>query len=87
MTTDPQPNDLRVWYIPQVPMNAFTVNVPDLKTGVLVLETLEKFSEFEYQNRVKPDYSDVGGINRWENHGDGWDWYDVDEDEESPDGN
>lgn len=74
--------DLRVWYIPQVPMKAFFVPVPDLLTGALVLEALQQFSLFEYENRVKPDYSDAGGIVRWETDGEGgFDWYEVDEDE------
>lgn len=78
----PREGDLSAWYIPQVPMRAFRVSVPDLATGALVLDALSAFSLFEYENRVKPDYSDAGGVARWETDGDGgFDWYDVDYDE------
>jgi hypothetical protein len=70
---------LKVWYIPQVPMEAFEVIVPDndLKTAKLLLNTIIDFSIFEFENKVKPDYSDAGGICRVE---DG-EWWDVDEEE------
>lgn len=32
--------DLRVFYIPQIPMPAYEVGVPDMKTGALVLDAL-----------------------------------------------
>lgn len=84
MTNDaPQENDLRVWYIPQVPMKPFTVEVPDLRTGKLVLDALSGLSLFEYVNRVKPDYSDAGGISRYEadEEDGGFGWFDVDPEE------
>ena len=68
---------LRVWYIPQVPMGPFHWTVPDLVTGREVINALYKFSYFEYKNRVKPDYADAGGIERFE---DG-EWCEVDESE------
>ena len=73
---------LRVYYIPQIPMPAFEVDVPDLKTGALVLDALCDFSAFEYKHNVKPDYSDVGGIIRWESDGmDAFDSSEVDPEE------
>lgn len=81
----PNPYDLRVYYIPQIPMNAFEVDVPDLATALLVLDALRTFSYFEYANRVKPDYADAGGIQRYEEDiDDGYDWFDVDDDELEP---
>jgi len=52
----------KVWYIPQVPMAAFEVEVPDVPSARMVLDALSAFSLFEFENRVKPDYSDAGGI-------------------------
>ena len=69
----------KVWYIPQVPMQAFEVEVDDLKTAEKLLNTIYEFSSFEYENRVKPDYSDVGGIAQWSE--DDQSWEDVDESE------
>lgn len=65
----------KVWYIPQVPMKAWEVEVQSLDTARLVLECVVQFSNFEFENKVKPDYSDVGGICEWV---DG-EWEDVDE--------
>lgn len=82
LTDDPREGDFRVWYIPQVPMAAFTVDVSDYATGRELLEVLGRFSLYEYIHRVKGDYADAGGISRWESDGyGGFDWCDVDEDE------
>lgn len=72
--------DLKVWYVPQVPMPAFEAAVPDLATAKAVSDALSAFSLFEYENRVKPDYADAGGVARYEPDGDGgFDWFDVDD--------
>ena len=66
----------KVWYIPQVPMKPFEVEVADLPTARLLLDTLEWFSLFEYEERVKPDYADAGGISEPDGEGD---WMDVED--------
>jgi hypothetical protein len=71
--------DLKVWYVPQIPMEGFEVAVPDLRTAKLVLDALCAFSLFEFENRVKPDYADTGGVVRYEEGDDGPEWFDVDE--------
>jgi hypothetical protein len=74
--------DLMVFYVPQLPMNAFEYPVPDLKTAAIVLDALERLSLFEFENRVKPDYADMSGVSRYETDGDGgFDWFCVDEEE------
>lgn len=52
----------RVWWIPQIPMEAFRVAVPDLETGILLCDVLASYDRFQFEHRVKPDYSNVGGI-------------------------
>jgi len=84
-TTTPALNDLRVYYIPQVPMKAYTVAVPDLATGKLVLDAIVGLSIFEFENNIKPDYSDAAGIERYEDDSEyGQKWYEVDEEEYEP---
>lgn len=74
--------DLQVWWIPQVPGEAFTVPVSSVREGVFILDVLAKYDEFQYENNIKPDYCNVGGLNVWEADCDGegnpgWnDWYD-----------
>jgi hypothetical protein len=67
----------KVWYIPQVPGTEFEVETEDLRTAAVVLETLRNFSLFEFDNRVKPDYSDAGGVAEW--YEDEQEWWDIDD--------
>lgn len=70
--------DLRVWWIPQIPMKAFTVPVADLRQAKLLLRALADYDRFQFENKVKPDYCNAGGLSVYEDGA--WsDW-------ESPDG-
>ena len=71
---------LRVWHIPQVPMPAFRVYVSSIKEAKLILETLAIYDLFQLENKIKPDYSNVAGLEVFEN-GEWCDW----EDEEGND--
>lgn len=67
----------KIFYIPQVPMPAFEREYEDFETAKEVLNAIINFSIFEYDNNVKPDYSDVAGISYWEEAEQ--DWEDVEE--------
>lgn len=67
----------KIWYIPQVPMPAFEREYGDFETAKEVLNAIINFSIFEFDNNVKPDYSDVAGISFWEEAEQ--DWEDVEE--------
>jgi hypothetical protein len=69
--------DLKVVYIPQVPMAPYEVPVKTLEEARIVLDAVVGLSMFEYEHNVKPDYSDYAGVVRFE---DG-EWNDVDEEE------
>ena len=62
----------QVWYCPQMPMKAFEVETSNALEAEKILGVLEDFSLFEFENRVKPDYADVGGIQVWDEEGRGW---------------
>lgn len=68
---------LRVWWIPQVPMEAFHRAVPDLATAKCLLDALAYYDMFQYKNHVKPDYSNAGGVEVFCD-GEWQDWYDDD---------
>lgn len=57
---------LRVWHIPQVPMKAFFVDVASVEEGVKVMGILADYDAFQYENRIKPDYSNVNGLHLWD---------------------
>ncbi len=65
----------RVWYSPQIPMPAFFYDTDSLDTARAVLDALGQFSAYEYNNGVKPDYADAGGIELWDEEY-GWEEYD-----------
>jgi hypothetical protein len=91
MAHKPKTGDLRVWWIPQVPMEAFVVDVKTLEEAKLLLRVLAAYDIFQYETNVKPDYTNAGGLTMFDestvqddiDHGVrptnsiGWsDWYD-----------
>ena len=81
--------DLRVWWIPQVPMKPFYYPISTIKEAKMLLDVLALYDTFQYKNRIKPDYSNAGGLQEWDEdnydpandeEGDGscWtDWYNA----------
>lgn len=69
----------RVWHIPQIPGAPFVVDTNDLDAARLLLDTLARYDQFQLDQRIKPDYSNVGGILVW--NADEQSYEDLDEDE------
>lgn len=65
----PNIGDLRVWHIPQVPMDAFYVPVGSPEEAAKVLNVLANYDIFQYQKRVKPDYCNAAGLEVYEEGG------------------
>lgn len=87
--TAPKPGDLRVWWIPQVPMPPFHVPVTSIADAARIMDLLARYDAFEFEQSVKGDYANVGGVERWcEDNGDGepgWEsWYDEETGEDDP---
>lgn len=53
---------LHIWHIPQVPMKAFRYQVKTPIEGMRLLNVLADYDLFEFENRVKPDYSNAQGL-------------------------
>lgn len=68
---------LRVWHIPQVPMEAFRVEVSNPSEGKKILDILAAYDIFQFEHNVKPDYCNVGGLEVFED-GEWVDWHDAD---------
>ncbi len=77
MPDTPVEGDLRVWWIPQVPMKAFRVPVKDIKEAQKILDILAEYDLFQLENRVKGDYANVGGLEVFAD-GEWGEWYDDD---------
>ena len=69
---------LRVWHIPQVPMsNPFLVEVPDIDTAKLVMKALWSYDSYQFDNDIKPDYSNASGLECYNAEADAWEeWSD-----------
>lgn len=52
----------RVWHVPQVPMDPFYVDVPDVPAAKLVLKTLADYDLFQFKHKFKPDYTNASGL-------------------------
>ena len=78
----PKPGTLCVWWIPQVPGKAFEVEVASVEEGVKLMRVLANYDLFQFENRIKPDFCNAGGLNVWDADSDGegnpgWvSWYD-----------
>lgn len=86
----PQVGDLKVWWIPQIGMRGmFEVPVSSVEEGVKIMTTLAQYDLFQFENRIKPDYANVGGLMRYDadprgNASEWCDWYDEESGEDDP---
>jgi len=76
---------LRVWWIPQIPMNPFYINVSSVEEGVKIMDVLADYDLFQFENNIKPDYSNVGGLEQFAEDTNEWEpWYDEESGEDDP---
>lgn len=82
----PKKGDLKVWWIPQVPMHPlhpFFVPVDNAVEAVKILKVLAEYDDFQFKNRIKPDYCNAGGLVEYdpamgETEEDRWtEWYSM----------
>jgi len=64
--SNPKDGDLRVWWIPQVPMKDFLYPVQSVIEAKHVLDILAEYDLFQLEHKVKPDFSNVGGLQVFE---------------------
>lgn len=73
-------SNLRIWWIPQVPMPAMHVDVTTVVEAKLLLNTLAAYDRFQYENQIKGDYCNAGGLEMYAPGEDEWmdwiEWYD-----------
>lgn len=56
----------RVWHIPQLPEPRFIVEVGSIEEAKLVIKTLVEYDLFQWRCDIKPDYSNVSGLEYWD---------------------
>jgi hypothetical protein len=77
---EPKEYDLRVWHIPQIPMDPFHVPVNSIEEARKVLDVLANYDLFQFENNIKPDYCNVNGLEVFEN-GEWLEWENADGDD------
>lgn len=72
----------KVWHIPQVPEKPFELFCDTLDEAIGAIRMLARYDEFQYKNKIKPDYANMSGVQIWsEAEGEWVDWYlETDED-------
>ena len=74
---------LRIWWTPQVPCEAFNVDVDSVQEGVKILDTLAFYDQFQLDHNIKPDYANAGGLQMFED-GEWVDWHDEETGADDP---
>lgn len=71
---------LKVWYIPQVPMRSFEINVHSPEEALDLMELISEFSCVMFENKLRPDYTDCCGLITYCHNYDEWvEWYNEDD--------
>lgn len=60
--TTPKIGDLRIWWIPQIPMEPFYFPVQNVEQAHHDLKLLAEYDKFQFEKNIKPDYSNAGGL-------------------------
>jgi hypothetical protein len=71
--------DLQIWWIPQIPGKSFLVPVASVEEAMKLLDVLAEYDAFQFNNGIKGDYCNAGGLNVYEG-GDWVDWSNEDGD-------
>jgi len=83
--------EFKVWWVPQVPMKAFEVIVPSREEGKRLCDTLAKYDLFQFDNNIKPDFCNAGGVLFRHPTITNGEWWDIDNEDDwksvEPEGN
>jgi hypothetical protein len=66
---------MRVWHIPQIPGKAFKVNVKDEVEARKIIDILSMYDQFQFQERIKGDFSNICGVEVFNNKSKEWEDY------------
>ena len=73
-------NKMRVWWIPQVPGKPFHVETDSVSDAKRLLHVLAQYDLFQYENKIKGDYANAGGLEVFED-GEWIEWADDEGDD------
>ena len=68
---------LRLLHYPQIQCKPFIVRVKDLEEARKIADTLAFYDQFQFENKIKPDYCNTTILEEWDEQVEGWiDWCD-----------
>lgn len=67
-----------------MPMKPFEVSVGSVEEGAKLIKVLADYDIFQFENNVKPDYCNVGGLMQLDDDGEWADWFDDETGEDDP---
>ena len=71
---------LRIWWIPQIPMsNVFTSEVSSVIEGAKMLRMLAAYDVYQLNNHIKPDFSNAGGLEQFDEDEQDWTSWDIED--------
>lgn len=66
---------LRVWWISQIGTGTFYIPVKSVKEAKKTMDLLSYFDCFQYNQKIRPDYSNTGGLEMFNEETGEWeDW-------------
>ena len=74
-TPKPKKDDMRIWWIPQIPGLEFHVSVSTPSEAKKIINVLADYDIFQFENKIKPDYCNAGGLEVFQS-GQWLEWYD-----------
>lgn len=86
--SDPKEGDLRLWWIPQFGMDkSFRYPIKSVAEAKHMLDAFAMYDMFQLEHRIKPDFSNCGGLEVFES-GEWCDWqnddgYEIDDVDEN----
>ena len=67
---------MRVWWMPQIGTKIFHIPVKTPEEAKVVMDILAAYDCFQYNQRIKPDFCNAGGLQMWDEEENDWvDWY------------
>ena len=67
---------MRVWWCPQIGHGlSFYVPVKTVEEAKRLMDTLAAYDQFQFENNIKPDFCNTGGLQVWDEENQEWlDW-------------
>lgn len=71
-----KPSKFKIYYIHQVPGDAYERDVPSAEVGLQILDAIYDVALYQFDSGMIPDYANAGGVMYWDTDDDTW--YDYD---------